>query len=78
MATVVIELTEDKLDNSVKCFDFVQINSQWTLKERVPKPQVNNNLVLMSREPEPVQESTITVLAPLLDKYTAVYGKDFR
>ena len=60
------------MDSSVRCYDFTQLSTlEWTLQERIPKIKAQENK-------DKIDQSSINVLTPLSEKYTANYGKDFR
>ena len=60
-------VVEEKVDSSTKSYDFIQVNNEWVLKERVSKITQDDTT-----------HRTINVLSPLQEKYIAQYGKDIR
>ncbi|RNA22007.1 titin isoform X16 [Brachionus plicatilis] len=65
IASLNIELTNEKIENAVNQYDFVQSESKWVLKDRVQKATQK-------------ETSSIHIATPLMEKYTTTCGKDFK
>lgn len=71
VTTLNVELTDEKQESPVKCYDFIYAESQWVLMERGTYVQIEE----VKHAPK---IPTIQVVTPLLEKYTATSGRDFR
>ena len=66
----------DKVTNAIKAYDFtLSENSEWVLKERVQKNQIEQLIEQVVSSPE---EPVFRLLAPVPKEFKAKHGEDVR